>query len=120
MQATPPDHDTGRIPQGGLSSLYDIVATATVKLTNVGNFTAAEVVQLYVNIPGSGVPKVLRGFDKLLLEADQSGTATFELRRRDLSRWDVSLQQWVLDKGAYTLMVGKSVLNILQTVTLEL
>lgn len=119
-QQLPPDSDIAPIPQGGRDSLYDIIASATVEVTNAGNATAAEVAQLYVDIPESGVARALRGFDKLLLTPGLSGTATFDLRRRDLSVWDVNLQQWVLNRGTYTLMVGKSVLDIVANTTLEL
>ena len=120
LQQLPADHEITPVPQGGHASLYDIVATASVDITNSGSTSAAEVAQLYVGIPGSGVPKVLRGFEKLPLEPNASGTATFALRRRDLSVWDVVQQQWVLNQGTYNLMVGKSVLDIVGTATLDL
>jgi beta-glucosidase len=108
------------IPQGGHDSLYDIVATAKVDITNVGDVAAAEVAQLYVGIPGSDAPKVLRGFEKLLLQPGENGAASFSLRRKDLSIWDVVQQQWVLNRGSYNLMFGKSVMDIVATTTLDL
>lgn len=107
-------------PEGGLPSLYDIVATVTVDVTNIGEATAAEVAQLYVGIPNAGPPKVLRGFDKHLLQASASATYQFPLRRRDLSMWDITQQQWVLQSGTYQIMVGKSVLDIQLEGTLSL
>lgn len=119
--ATPPDANSrGPIPQGGLNSLYDIIATITIQVTNTGKVSAAEVAQLYVGIPGSGQPKVLRGFEKQLIQPGNSATYSFPLRRRDLSIWDTGAQQWRLPSGTFALNVGKSVLDIQLQGTLQL
>lgn len=72
---------------GAASSLYDVIVTYTATITNAGNVTGSEVAQLYVSIPEAGEPvRVLRGFDKVKdLKPGEKGTATFELRRKDLS-----------------------------------
>jgi beta-glucosidase len=119
-QELPPDYESTPIPQGGHDSLYDIIATVVVVVSNIGQVAAAEVAQLYVGIPESGVPKVLRGFDKQLIQPGASAEYTFPLRRRDLSIWDANVQQWVLNRGNYSLMVGKDVLDIVQISNLEL
>lgn len=79
---------------GASSSLYDVIATYSATVTNTGNATGSEIAQLYVSIPEAGEPvRVLRGFDKLKdLKPGEKGTATFELRRKDLSvsRWPPS------------------------------
>jgi beta-glucosidase len=80
---------------------------------------AAEVAQLYVGIPGSGQPKVLRGFEKKLFQPGGSASVSFSLRRRDLSIWDTKLQQWRLPSGSFALYVGKSVLDIQLQGTLQ-
>lgn len=116
----PPDVTAGVAPQGGLASLYDIIATVSVKISNTGPVAAAEVPQLYVGIPGSGQSKVLRGFDKQLLQPGASGTSSFALRRRDLSIWDVVAQQWRLPSGEFQVYLGKSVLDIQLNGTLSL
>ncbi|THY66554.1 putative beta-glucosidase [Aureobasidium pullulans] len=121
ISATPPDANSrGPIPQGGLNSLYDIIATITIQVTNTGKVSAAEVAQLYVGIPGSGQPKVLRGFEKQLIQPGNSATYSFPLRRRDLSIWDTGAQQWRLPSGTFALNVGKSVLDIQLQGTLQL
>jgi beta-glucosidase len=106
-------------PEGGLASLYDNIATVTVTVENIGNFTAAEVAQLYVGVP-NGLPKVLRGFDKQTIGVGENVTYSFPLRRRDLSMWDTVQQQWILQSGNYSIMVGKSVLDIQLTGTLNI
>jgi beta-glucosidase len=102
----------GVASEGGTTSLYDKIATVSVRVKNTGLVAAAEVAQLYLSIPGSGVPKVLRGFEKQLIEPGQDVTMSFGLRRRDMSLWDVESQQWRLPSGVFGVMVGKSVLDI--------
>jgi beta-glucosidase len=107
-------------PQGGLASLYDILSTVSVIVANSGSFPAAEVAQLYVGIPGSGQGKLLRRFEKKLLEPGQSEEFSFSLRRRNLSIWDTGGQQWRLPAGTVELYVGKSVLDVQLQVDLRL
>lgn len=112
-----PDADKGYLPpgseiqEGGLPSLWDVVATVNCTVENTGKIAAKEVAQLYLGIPG-GPAKVLRGFDKQLVEPEKSRPFSFELTRRDLSTWDVEKQTWGLQSGDYNVYVGKSVLDI--------
>ena len=102
---------TGAIASGGAKDLFDTVATVTAKITNNGTVAGAEVAQLYIGLPAtapSAPPKQLRGFAKLPLEKGASGTATFPLRRKDLSYWDVGKQQWVVPTGEFKIYVGSS------------
>jgi beta-glucosidase len=69
------------------------------------------VAQLYLHIPG-GPARVLRGFEKKFLQPGEEAKVTFELNRRDMSTWDVVAQAWVLQRGSYEVMVGKSVEDI--------
>jgi beta-glucosidase len=108
----PPDASNLHPSQGGLASLYDVISTVSVTVTNSGSVPAAEVAQLYVGIPDSGQAKVLRGFEKKMLQPGQSDVFSFPLRRRDLSIWDTGAQQWRLPSGSVEVYVGKSVLDV--------
>ncbi|KAF2751276.1 glycoside hydrolase family 3 protein [Sporormia fimetaria CBS 119925] len=102
---------TGPTQPGGPADLWDVVATVTAKITNSGGVAGAKVPQLYIGYPASAPglpPKQLRGFSKLKLEAGASGTAKFELKRRDLSYWDTGKRAWVLPSGEFTVSVGAS------------
>lgn len=79
-------------------------------MTNSGETQGAEVAQLYVGYPESAntPPRQLRGFVKLSLDAGESAAATFELRRRDLSVWDVASQEWIVPTGEFNITVGAS------------
>jgi beta-glucosidase len=53
--------------------------------------------------------KVLRGFEKVLLEKDETKSVQFNLTRRDLSYWDTFQQNWVMPtEGKITIRVGAS------------
>lgn len=100
---------TGAIGPGGISSLYDIVATVTATITNTANVTGAEVAQLYIGLPSSAPAtpaRQLRGFQKQSLTPGESGTVRFQLRRKDLSYWDGG--SWVVPQGTFTVEVVAS------------
>jgi beta-glucosidase len=103
---------SGPIIPGGNADLWDTVATVTATITNSGDVDGAEVAQLYITLPSASSPDLppqqLRGFEKLRLAAGESGTATFNLRRRDLSYWDVAAQKWVVPSGEFQVVVGAS------------
>ncbi len=107
---------------GGPKNLFDILATVTATITNNGTVAGAEVAQLYIGLPSSAPAtpvRQLRGFDKISLAAAASGTVTFNLRRKDLSYWDASAEQWVLPSGAFTVSVGASSRDLRLTGTLS-
>lgn len=83
----------------------------TATITNSGSVAGAEVAQLYLSLPSGAPatpPKQLRGFQKLFLEAGASGTVTFNLRKKDLSYWDVPSQNWIVPSGTFGVSVGAS------------
>lgn len=84
------------------------MSTVTAKITNSGGVAGAEVPQLYLGYPASAnaPPKQLRGFNKINLAVGASSTATFKLRRRDLSVWDGA--KWVVPSGEFSVYVGSS------------
>ena len=105
---------------GGAVGLFDTVATVTAKITNNGTVTGAEVAQLYLGLPSSAPaspPKQLRGFQKVNLVAGASSTVTFDIRRKDLSYWDVASQAWKVPAGTFNVFVGASSRDIRLTGT---
>lgn len=98
------------IVQGGHPSLWDTLFNVTAVVKNTGSVAAAEVAQIYLAIPNAPA-RQLRGFDKVFLQPGESVTVQFPLTRRDLSIWDVDLQQWRLQGGneaQYGVYVGGS------------
>lgn len=103
-------YPTGNLALGGYSDLFDEVVTASIDISNTGTVDGAEVVQLYLSFPDAANQpvRILRGFEKLTISANQSASATFSLRRRDLSYWDSSAQNWAIASGEYVVAIGAS------------
>ena len=108
---------------GGNPSLYDVLVTVSVAVTNTGNLPGKEVVQLYVSYPDSvgEPPRQLRGFEKISLNVGESTTVEFDLLRKDLSYWDVVSQNWIVANGTYGVYAGSSSrdLKVQQTVSMD-
>ncbi|KAL9932528.1 hypothetical protein V8E36_008645 [Tilletia maclaganii] len=107
------------------ASVYDIVMSVVVSVTNTGQVAGSEVAQLYLSYPPgtSDVPAhVLRGFHKVLVQPGQTQKVTFNLRRKDLSIWDVGTQRWSIPRGRFTFFAGGSSgdWDRMSTVTLQL
>ncbi|KAF4841311.1 putative beta-glucosidase D [Colletotrichum siamense] len=103
-------YPTGALFPGGQADLWDEVVSVKTKIQNTGAIEGSEVAQLYVTFPAEAAQptRVLRGFEKVNVTPGQSSDVTFSLRRRDLSYWDTTAQQWAVAKGTYTFSVGAS------------
>lgn len=116
ITAAPEDLPT--VP-GGNPALWEVIYTVNATVSNTGDVEGAAVPQLYVTFPDSTPagtpPRQLRGFDKVVLAAGEEETVTFELKRRDLSYWDVVSQEWLIPSGEFEFHVGFSSRDIRQT-----
>lgn len=115
-------YPTGVLTLGGPADLYTEVVTVTTSLANAGSVAGAEVAQLYISFPDEAAQptRVLRGFEKVSLDAAAASDVTFSVRRRDLSYWDVAAQQWAIAEGSYTFAVGASSRDIRGNATLAI
>ncbi|EWZ94110.1 putative beta-glucosidase G [Fusarium oxysporum] len=98
---------------GGNPALFEPLVKVTITVQNTGKLAGATVPHLYLSLPDSaprGTPvKVLRGFDKTKkLSPNQSQKISFVLRRKDMSFWDVTKQDWLIPKGRFSIKVGFS------------
>ena len=103
--------------EGGNPSLYDTHATVNVTITNTGSRRGQTVAQLYVSFPddvqdidGTMIdfpPKVLRAFEKVDLEVNESQAVSMELSRKDLSYWSSVRQNWIMPDGKFKILVGQ-------------
>jgi len=90
----------------------------SVDVTNTGDRTGKEVVQLYVRDQESSVrrpDKELKAFDKVELAPGQSQTVTFILDRRAFAYYHVELEEWVVESGQFDILVGASSRDIVLT-----
>ena len=84
---------------------------ASVDVTNTGPRAGEEVVQLYVGFPGSKVDrpvKLLRGFEKVALAPGETKRVTIEMPAKDLAYYDAAQKAWVVERVAYTALMGRS------------
>ena len=82
--------------------------TATVTITNAGNYDGEEVVQLYIrDITGSVVRPVkeLKGFQKIRINKGQSKQVQFTLTANDLRFYNDQLQ-YIYEPGKFKLYIG--------------
>lgn len=86
------------------------MASVSVLIINNGTLAGAEVPQLYIKFPEAADQPVrqLRGFERVEIDAGGHSYVTFDLRRRDLSYWDVLAQEWLVASGSYNVYVGAS------------
>lgn len=90
--------------------------TVKVDVTNTGQMTGKEVIQLYVSPKESSVirpVRELRAFDKIELLPGETRTVTFELDSRAFSYWNTTLHDWYVETGRYEIQIGKSASVIL-------
>lgn len=85
--------------QGGNPALFDTAYSIQLKVMNTGSRPGKAVAQLYVELPSSlglDSPQLqLRQFEKTReLVPGQSEILTLTVTRKDLSVWDVEVQDW--------------------------
>ncbi|SPO01091.1 probable beta-glucosidase [Cephalotrichum gorgonifer] len=105
---------------GGNPQLWEVLFTVSVTITNTGDVEGDEVPQVYVSLGGDDEPvRVLRGFGRVTVPPGESVVFKTDLTRRDLSGWDVEVQDWVINEHEKTVWVGSSSRNLPLSATLE-
>lgn len=109
--------------QGGNPDLYTTALTLQATLTNTGKVPGSAVVQLYISFPenvtsasGSGnkidMPvRVLRQWEKIHVgtkNSEKRQPVKMEITRKDVSYWDVEVQNWAVPKGEFRVCLGFS------------
>ena len=97
--------------------------TVTVDVTNTGNVTGKEIVQLYVHDHKSGLvrpEKELKGFSKVELQPGETKTVSFELDFRAFAYYHPKYQQWITEDGEFDILIGASSADIRHTLTTTL
>ncbi|KAK3305783.1 glycoside hydrolase family 3 protein [Chaetomium strumarium] len=110
---------------GGNLGLYEVLYTITASIKNEGEVAGTEIPQLVSpriarshadNMSSWGGEDnpwgVLRGFDEVELEPEETKTVTFELTRRDVSNWNTTTQNWEITDREKFVFVGSNVRDI--------
>ena len=87
----------------------DETVTVSVDVTNDGDRTADEVVQLYVHqVHGTAARPVreLKGFRRILIAAGATEHVAFTVGRSELSYWNSTARDWVLDEAPFQIGIG--------------
>lgn len=81
------------------------------KIKNVGERDGAEVAQVYVSAPESKIYKAqkeLKGFAKVFLKAGEEKEVNITLDSRAYAYYNVNINDWHVESGAYKILVGAS------------
>ena len=82
--------------------------TASVTVTNTGNYDADEIVQMYIRDMVGSVArpvKELKGFERIHLKKGESLTVSFDITAKQLKFYNSALN-WVCEPGEFEVMVG--------------
>lgn len=93
--------------------------TISVDVTNIGNRSGDEIVQMYIRDKVSSVTrpvKELKGFERISLKKGETKTVSFEITKEKLQFYDINMNR-VVEPGEFDLMVGTNSQNF-QTLTL--
>ena len=82
--------------------------TASVTVTNTGNYYADEIVQMYIRDMVGSVArpvKELKGFERIHLKKGESRTVSFDITAEQLKFYNSTLN-WACEPGEFEVMVG--------------
>ena len=89
----------------------------SVDVSNTGDRTGKEVVQLYIRDMNGSVTrpvKELKGFEKIELEPGSTQNVTFELGPEELSYYNIDVEK-VVEPGKFKVFVGGSSVDVLES-----
>ena len=95
----------------------------TVSVTNTGNRSGAETVQLYVSDKNASVDrpiKELKAFQKVFLQPGETRDVTLTIDRSALSFYDEVSGQWKAEPGTFEALIGTASSNLPSKCTFEL
>ena len=96
--------------------------TLSVDVTNTGDYSGDEVVQIYVRTPDSPASlerpaKRLKGFKRVTIPRGQTRTVRIDIDCADLWFWDMDADRMTYDPGRYVFEFGSSSQDIRGSVT---
>ena len=104
----------------------DLKATAdsvTLTVTNTGARDGAEIVQVYIAMPGAEIfrpAQELKAFARVPLAAGESRTVTLPLDDKAFRYWNTRTDGWEIEGGRYEVRVGASSADIRLTAEVDI
>lgn len=89
--------------------------TVSADVTNIGERSGDEVVQLYVKHLNSAVERPLqelKGFRRISLHPGETKTVTLPLAARELAYWNIDEQRFVVEHDTVQIRIGRSSADI--------
>ncbi|MCQ2237335.1 MAG: fibronectin type III-like domain-contianing protein, partial [Bacteroidales bacterium] len=100
-------------------SVADDKVVVKVHVKNTGKVAGRDVVEVYTSAPKGKLnkpAKELKGFAKTsLLQPGASETVTVEFNVMDMASFSEALSSWTLDKGDYSILVSRSVNDVVSS-----
>ncbi|MCU4173916.1 glycoside hydrolase family 3 C-terminal domain-containing protein [Carboxylicivirga sp. N1Y90] len=99
------------------------VIKVDVEIKNTSKVLGAEVVQVYVHDEDASLmrpEKELKAFTKVKLEGGETQTVQLEIPASALAFYDEKINDWNLETGKYSLMIGTSSRDIKETIEIEI
>ena len=94
--------------------------TAKFTVTNSGQRTGVDVPQLYLTVAAGDRRTRLLGFERVELRSGESKRVTLVADPRLLASFDSQAGRWRIDKGVYSVALGKSAGDFTLTAQTEL
>jgi len=111
-------------PQVSARTFKDVDGvTVTVDVTNTGDVSGKEIVQVYVHDHEAGLTrpeKELKGFAKVELQPGETKTVSIPLDFRAFAYYHPEYMQWVTEDGEFDLLIAASAADIRHTLTVTL
>lgn len=101
----------------------DLRVAVRCAVANTGEQSGAEVVQVYVRDPECSVARPVRelkGFVKVRPEPGASALVEVELDQRAFAYWSTTVHDWVVEGGAFEIVVGSSSRDLRLTGTVDI
>ena len=102
----------------GVGDIFRVTCT----IANTGACDGAEVVQVYVGKPDSGIEraeKELKGFKKVSLHPGESETVEIAIPVESLAYYDEASASWQVEPGNYRVSVGNASNRIVESLTIS-
>jgi beta-glucosidase len=111
------------VRSSGSADAGDLEVRVGCRVTNTGQRSGSEVVQLYVGQQDPAIERPvreLRGFAKVDLAPGAAEMVWFTLGRRDFACWSTARSGWTVPPGRYEVAVGSSSRDLKLTATIEI